>query len=83
MGIPSHDGGYLACSLFCPLPCTLIIFQRLDDIILGFPSGTVEGNIRTQPFCLEADFLFLVWLFLTKNRFDDLRTPAFQLWRTL
>ena len=57
----------LSVTLLLPELIPVVILQGFDHIVLRLLGGEVFGDKGFQPFRLEADFLFLVWLLLTHD----------------
>ena len=54
-------------SLLHSFPIPLVVFKRFQNILFGLLGCDVFGEIWFQPFCLEADFFFLVGFLLAHD----------------
>ena len=60
-------------SLLLPFLIPMIIFQRFENIILGFFIWDSGRNELPEPFRLKRELLLLIWLFFAHDGFYDLR----------
>ena len=63
----NRTGQLSVTSLLHSLPIPMVVFKRFQNILFGLLGGDVLGEIRFQPFRLEADFFFLVGFLLAHD----------------
>ena len=63
----SGSGQLSVTPILQPVPIPLVVFKRFQNILFGLLGSDVLGEIRFQPFRLEADLFFLVGFLLAHD----------------